>query len=176
MSNLRPPTNGALALLVTMLATASACSGRAERSPVASAGPDEAMATSVPARDSAVPSPSAHDGRTTPPAPSGGGLEGTWASPSCGARGYERVLVLRDGGFQASDRVSPCPPGARCAWSGIVQRGGVYRLEGETVSLSLANGVREDGPGAPLPSQLRFEAGVLSEAGPEGARCAYARQ
>jgi hypothetical protein len=105
-----------------------------------------------------------------------GGLEGTWSSPSCGERRYERVVTLQRGRFEASDRVSPCPAGARCAWAGIVPREGTYEAVGAVVRLVLQADEKPASAGAAFPGELSFVDGVLSEQAPDGSRCAYTRR
>ena len=56
---------------------------------------------------------------------------GAYASGPCPGRTYERVVNLgQDGAVEIADRVAPCPPNAKCVWSGIVVRSGTYRVEG----------------------------------------------
>ena len=101
-------------------------------------------------------------------------LVGLWTSPRCGERSYERRLDLIAGGrFVAHDRVSPCPPGAQCVWSGIVSREGSWSVAGHTMTLT----VEKDGKGpkaSALPAQLDVAGGALSEGPGEG--CAYTRR
>lgn len=112
----------------------------------------------------------------SPPAtPSGNRtLVGLWASPRCGDRGYERTLELQEGGhFVAHDRVSPCPPGAQCVWSGIVTRGGTWSVVGPSLLLT----VEKDGKG-PKTSALPAKLDVAGEAPSEGPGdgCSYTRR
>lgn len=112
-------------------------------------------------------------------APSGAapGVAGSWSSPSCGPRAYERRLTLDPaGGLVAVDRVSPCPPSVVCVWSGIVARRGGYTVSGAMVRTVLISIDAGPGPGQPLPAELEIDAsGALVEVTPEGARCVYAR-
>jgi len=99
-------------------------------------------------------------------------LSGTWSSASCGKRSYERVItVTNDGKFVADDRVSPCPPGTQCVWSGIVHRKGSY----ERVALTLAlfpDEVEGKQAGEPFPSTLApAGAGIEDDYG-----CAYVKR
>ena len=97
-------------------------------------------------------------------------LAGTWSSPTCGSRGYERRITFDVGGtFRADDRISPCPPNVACVWSGIVTRTGTFKLAGTRVKLQAeANEARQ---GQPLPETLSFsKKGELSEGG-----CVYSR-
>jgi len=128
-------------------------------------------ASNVPARpsSSAVPHASFADA----------GLAGTWLSPSCGARTYPRLLTFgADGRFTAEDRVAPCPPGARCIWSGTVYRSGTYSIEGETIHLQIEE-PQQQRPGAPFPERLTLAGGpVEREVGDGGTAidCAYSKQ
>lgn len=111
---------------------------------------------------------------TTSPAP-GGTLTGTWSSAECGdKRKYPRKITFYpDGKFDAADLVSPCPPDARCVWSGIVNRSGTHASVGITVKLAIDAASNKGG--APFPESFFFEGGVLSER--EGnVGCAYARR
>lgn len=119
---------------------------------------------------------------TNPPPPESvpkqeitGGLAGTWTSAFCGDRGYERrITFAADGSFTAEDRVAPCPPTARCVWSGIVIRRGKYAVTGN--ALQLAPESAAAGPGQPLPPSLEIDAtGVPVEVSADGRRCPYAR-
>lgn len=109
---------------------------------------------------------------SAPPATSG--PEGAWSSPSCDARKYERQLTLSaDGTFASQDLVSPCPPNVACVWSGIVVRKGTWKLVGSALTLSTTDQQKQ---GAPLATQLRFEAGVLSEFAGSPKGCPYSRR
>src|SRR5688572_27968113 len=84
----------------------------------------------------------------TAPAPD---LVGAWSSASCAERGYERRIELRpDGTFSAEDLVSPCPPGARCMWSGIVSCRGRWKNERVAIALT-AEPVPGPAPGIAFP-------------------------
>lgn len=142
-------------------------------------------ANPVPPPSSTAPAPSATTPAPPPPAPSGtaptpggGGLYGTWKSPSCGARGYERRIYFEtDGTFQSEDMVSPCPPGTVCVWSGIVVTHGTFVVTGNTVALTPKSGGGGPKPGAAeLPKSLTWDAqGALSETAADGSACAYKR-
>ncbi len=102
-------------------------------------------------------------------------LVGTFASPSCDKRTYAREITFgKDGKFSAQDLVSPCPPGARCVWSGILARAGTFSLAGSTVTLTVTEGA-DSKPGSPLPATMTFTGGALSESA-GGATCAYQRR
>lgn len=111
---------------------------------------------------------------TTPPAtPSG--VAGKWTSASCGARAYERRLTFdASGTFSAEDRVSPCPPGTTCVWSGIVIRHGKYAVSGSSIQLTIDG--PNAGPGQPLPASFALDpSGAPAELLDGGKRCVYAR-
>ncbi len=125
----------------------------------------------------AAPAPSAAPPTTAPatapaaPLPS---VAGTWTSPSCGARTYERRLSLDPAGtFTAEDRVSPCPPNVACVWSGIVFTKGTYTLTPREIRLA-AESTRA--PAKPLPPTLAIDpaTGAPVEA-EDGQRCVYTR-
>ena len=101
---------------------------------------------------------------------------GAWTSPSCGARKYERRIRLStDGTFAAEDRVSPCPAGVQCVWSGIVTWSGRWQPEGDGIRLDQA--ASGPGPaGAPHPNRLVWDAadGAPAEITDTG-HCTYAR-
>lgn len=111
------------------------------------------------------------------PAPTAAPLHGApWQSPTCGERTYPRTIELReDGSFLARDLVSPCPEGATCVWSGIVERAGTYAATADLITLVLAG--NEPAPAAKaLPTELQREAsGAPAEVDAGGARCVYAR-
>jgi hypothetical protein len=60
---------------------------------------------------------------------------GTWTSAPCGERTWARTIVFEEGGaYHGTDPVSPCPPGARCIWSGVIEfRGTWAQAEGRVV-------------------------------------------
>jgi hypothetical protein len=99
-------------------------------------------------------------------------VTGRWASPSCGARTYERRITLDAAGtFTAEDRISPCPPRTVCVWSGIVTIHGTYTPAGGEIRLT-----PDRQPARPLPASLTIDpTGALVEVTPEGERCVYAR-
>lgn len=99
-----------------------------------------------------------------------------WMSPECGERTYARTLELAaDGTFVVRDLVSPCPEGATCVWSGIVERRGTYTATNDGIALVLADDTK--GPGAkPLPTTLGRDAtGAPTERGAGGVTCFYGR-
>ncbi len=114
----------------------------------------------------------AADGVKLDPAP----FMGAWTSPSCGARTYARNLTLADGSFSGSDLVSPCPPKARCVWSGVVAFSGTWAQAADG-SLTLTEGSAESGPGAiARPPSLHLDAGSSAIYELDGStKCAYTR-
>lgn len=70
-------------------------------------------------------------------------LLGVWTSGSCGHRAYLRRIELRaDGRFAARDAVAPCPQGARCAWSGVIDWAGGWSVEEGIIPLEIDSGQR----------------------------------
>jgi hypothetical protein len=107
------------------------------------------------------------------------GWVGSWSSPRCGERSYERWLELApDGTFRADDRVSPCPPTVTCVWSGIVRRQGSYRATEDGRQLALQTETAAAAPKLlPLPTTLHWDDAAeapLELAGVE--RCPYVRR
>lgn len=104
------------------------------------------------------------------PAPEAAGRAVTWASAPCTGRHYPRKILLQPGGtFHAWDLVSPCPPNARCVWSGIVERSGTWRLEDDVLHLVVERSGTAPGP-FPFPDRLlRTQAGLQE---PDG-DCTY---
>lgn len=85
---------------------------------------------------------------------------GTWISASCGQRSYPRVLTLTaDGQASGQDRVSPCPEGARCIWSGIVPFSGVWQGHAESITLDLQAAAGRKSFIKALPSRMTWSDG-----------------
>lgn len=98
---------------------------------------------------------------------------GRFLSTSCGSRNYAREIELRqDGTFTAKDLMSPCPLGASCVWSGIMERSGTFVVRDATLTLTVTKG-GELGGAQPLPLTLTLERGNLVEA-IANSTCAYA--
>lgn len=127
--------------------------------------------TAPPQADGPAPAPATASPNAAPV------VAGRWSSPSCGPRSYERLITLEAGGtFTAEDRVSPCPRGVSCVWSGIVLRRGTYSISGEGIRAVLLATDGGAGPGQGLPTTLVIDgAGALVEVLPEGDRCVYTR-
>lgn len=99
---------------------------------------------------------------------------GTYTSKACDGRKYDRVARIGKGNsIELDDRVSPCPKGTACVWSGIVTRKGTYAVEkpAETgkpykLVLSFDNGAADRGAVA-APAHLEWyeSRGTLTEPG-----------
>ena len=62
---------------------------------------------------------------------------GDWNTVDCGGAAYARELsLMEDNTFEYRDLVSPCPPNARCMWSGVVVRSGTWSSQGLVVTLT----------------------------------------
>lgn len=65
-------------------------------------------------------------------------LVGSWENGSCGDREYDRrINFLGSGNFTAIDAVAPCPPKAKCVWSGIIRWSGKWYAEGDLIRLEI---------------------------------------
>jgi len=131
--------------------------------------PPAATASATPATATSASPPSAGADRWV----------GQWTSPACGARTYERWLDLAaDGSVTGSDRVSPCPPGRTCVWSGIVAWSGTWQAAGDAVTLGVT---WKDNPAAAarltLPKQLVWDPAGAGPAEADGGQtCGYRRR
>ena len=109
--------------MLTLLSLLIACTRTTE--PVAPAAPPAAP-PEVPAEVPAEATPIN--------APVGG-----WSSTGCGERTHERRIELRaEGAFSGQERISPCPPGASCMWSGVHSFTGQWTLTEQTVALTVS--------------------------------------
>lgn len=101
---------------------------------------------------------------------------GNWSSPNCGERKYERVINLGpDGRFSAQERVSPCPAGTQCVWSGIVAYQGSWEAKGDGVTLTVSK--QDNAPGKiALASALSWSAAANAPADAADANCAYTKK
>jgi hypothetical protein len=138
-------------------------------------GAGDASHSASPAASQAAAPPSAAPGESASasaqPSEPRSTLLGSWVSASCGERKYERQLSFEAGNrFASLELVSPCPPGARCVWSGIVQRLGSYEQKGTRVGLVVDAPV--DSHGQPLPEAVEFDGRVVERA-PDGSACEY---
>ena len=108
------------------------------------------------------------------PAEPGSSLVGSWQSDSCGERTWVRSLQLRDdGSWSGLDLVAPCPQGATCIWSGIVEHSGTWQA-GElagTAKLALTSSKPAEPPGgSAVPTTLR----MMNASIVDNASCTYA--
>ncbi|MCP4674451.1 MAG: hypothetical protein GY854_02825 [Deltaproteobacteria bacterium] len=63
---------------------------------------------------------------------------GPWENSSCADRKYRRQIIFQEGDkFVAVDEVAPCPPNARCVWSGIINWHGTWSLENDLITLEM---------------------------------------
>lgn len=148
---------------------------RSAPEPPAETGGESPSATPEPTPPGSTPAPAPTSAASSaPPAPAADGWIGSWASASCGPRAYRReVTFAADGTVKGRDLVSPCPKGAACVWSGIVDWKGTYTAaEGK-----LALAVKIDGGPRgqlTLPTELGWDAeakAVVETA--DGSRCVY---
>jgi len=103
--------------------------------------------------------------------------QGSWVSQPCGDRKYPRQLNLdADGTFIMTDLISPCPPGAKCIWSGVVARKGTWSVTGSRADLVYdpAGSAASNGKGTPAPAVLQWDADKKAPA--ESTECVYARR
>ncbi len=136
----------------------------------ASAPPAGETVTSAPVETQATSAPTSSGAPSAAPM----SLAGAWVSDSCGERKYPRHLTFQEGGtFSSRDLVSPCPPGAACVWSGIVDRSGSFKLEGTRVTLAVEG--PDPAQGAPLATSLELGPDSLVEPS-SGQPCAYRRR
>ncbi len=87
----------------------------------------------------------------TAPEPSfqldGNALAGEWQNASCGERQYLRRITFETGGtFVATDEVAPCPEGAECVSSGIIEWHGTWTSDGKTIPIEAAPAEEEKLP------------------------------
>lgn len=79
------------------------------------------------------------------PAPAAAGW---YRDAACGDRSFAREIELGDGTYQGRDLVSPCPMGATCMWSGIVEFKGTWTRDGDALVLTETSAVPQAGPAA----------------------------
>ncbi|MDD5306105.1 MAG: hypothetical protein PHU25_02180 [Deltaproteobacteria bacterium] len=115
-----------LAALVAACGTTGTANGASEAGSVKAAPAPAPAAKAAPAPAKDVPAAKAS-------------FSGSFESGACGARNYPRKITFRaDGGFTALDMVAPCPPGARCVWSGIIEWSGSWKLALRRVELAVS--------------------------------------
>jgi len=65
-------------------------------------------------------------------------VRGPWYAPPCGRRNYARqVYFSTTGQVRVEERVSPCPRGTVCVWSGVEVVKGSFQREGDRLDLAL---------------------------------------
>jgi hypothetical protein len=95
---------------------------------------------------------------------------GYWTSTGCEGRTYARNLYIQeDQAYAGLDLVSPCPPNARCAWSGITAYAGIWQQQGDKVMLREIGAPKEAGSAHPTEITANAQ-GQLVENG-----CAYSK-
>jgi hypothetical protein len=133
--------------------------------------PTMAATASADADASAAPSSSSAPGGTAR-------WIGDWVGEPCGARKYVRWIHVAAGGVVAGqERVSPCPKGVACVWSGIVEWNGSYTLEGEELVLTVTPPKAGGAAQASLPQRLTWDADTSSPREQlDGETCLYSRR
>ncbi len=145
--------------MLTLLSVLTACTRTTE--PVA-----PAAAPASPPEVSAEAAPPEVSGEAAPsPSP-----VGEWSSPGCGERAYERRVALLEGGtFSGQERISPCPPGASCMWSGVHSFTGQWTLTGQNIALTVTKTDAQDALAEAWPDVLTWAGERILEGD-----CAYA--
>ena len=158
--------------MLTLFSVLTACTRTTE--PVAPAAPPaappevpaEAALPEVPAEAAPPEVPAEADSIST----SSTSPVGSWSSTGCGERTYERRVALLEGGtFSGQERISPCPPGANCMWSGVHSFTGQWTLAEQTVALTVTKTDAQDAQAKAWPDALTWTGGRLLEGD-----CAYA--
>lgn len=156
---------------VSMVLALSACGPSGEGGALSTDSSDAEQS----AQDSAALMTEASVTTTVEDAPES--LIGSWRSPSCGERTYERRFHFNPSKtFAAEDLVSPCPPDVVCFWSGILYYKGSYLVERTTIKLDISE-PRTSPPAWPFPTELVLDpaTGGPAEVTPEGKLCSYVR-
>ncbi len=160
------PTGMRPLVLILFCASAPACGPETPATSSVDVTPTSTMASGAAPPPALPPTSSA-----APRAPTQSDADGTWTGTACGERKYERVIVISGATFSAQDLVSPCPPSARCVWSGIVERKGKVERNGSTLTL-VPHALEGKTPGAPFATALTIEGpGLKDELG-----CNYVRR
>jgi hypothetical protein len=134
---------------------------------------DPAPAENEPVTDEPATQEPNPDGKDEYEAIEGPSPVGDWVSASCGDRTYERRISFFGAPsdrrtFEGQDRVSPCPEGVQCIWSGIVNFNGRWWSTDTGVGLDEL-GAEPMNQGIARPISLTWYDGKLVE----GADCAY---
>ncbi len=128
-----------------------------------------------------INAPTKNSAQTTPAtvaeeAPSAPMIEypAMYSSKACHARKYRRDIVLSAGGsFSAQDLISPCPPNARCVWSGIVNSKGRWSEDNTSVTLLRMGNEDPAGPLTDFPKVLTRVGNDLVDASNATSPCRY---
>lgn len=125
-----------VSIIVAFLAAGCGANGGNEN-PAVPAAADEPAPVAAPAAPAAPESAPAEAAGSQDPAPAlAEAVVGTWENSSCGDREYlRRIVFSKNGTFAAVDAVSPCPPGAMCVWSGIINWHGTYAIQGDVIAI-----------------------------------------
>jgi len=171
-----------MGLSVALAGALAACAGEqstVSNPPDSSATPDTTAPPTTTATAPPDTTPTATGTATTggtAPTP----WAGTWSSPSCGDRKYERILQIKDDKtFRGEERVSPCPPKVACIWSGIVNWEGTWATNDKGALLTMSSG-GQGGPAGAVkiqsPMQLELDKATSAPVEVRGAeRCVYAK-
>ena len=88
---------------------------------------------------------------------------GPWENSSCADRKYRRQINFQEGDkFVAVDEVAPCPPKARCVWSGIISWHGTWSLENDTITLKKTPAKSGKSPESPPEQFVVLDANPIS--------------
>ena len=89
---------------------------------------------------------------------------GGWLSEGCGDRTYARYIEIKDGAaFSGEERISPCPEGANCMWSGIHTFTGTWSLAEESLTFEVTKTSAQGEEAAVWPTMLTYAGGRLLE-------------
>ena len=106
-----------------------------------------------------------------------GAIVATWLGEPCGERAYPRELTFTpDFRYHGRDLVSPCPEGASCIWSGVVEFSGTWEGNSQFITLSEEKAIDGD-KAQPRPTTLRhMHSGHLTSEPKEGVICSFTKQ
>jgi hypothetical protein len=136
-------------------------------SSAAPAHTDGMVIEQTPAPSTSVPQP----GPGQPAKVATTAIVGAWEGAPCEGRGHVRLLTIdSDGTFMATDRVAPCPRGARCTWSGIILWKGTWRQRDHLVILDPDRSTRLPDS---VPDALLVEEGPRALTEKRGSSCRY---
>lgn len=132
----------------------------------------EPVEPDIPSADAVAPLPPSPTepilGEDPPAVPAKGAAErtvlGAWSSSSCEDRTHERFIhFTADGTFSGEERISPCPPGAACMWSGVHSFSGGWSQVEDTLSLTVSSTDAVGEVAASWPATLTYSGGRLLE-------------